>query len=255
MLFQVSLHRGKDNSYEVVSDLVLSEIEDEVYSSLNDDSQPKRSPQSVLGPLPVPPKALAPNAAHCDCSQQESVCDIEGGIKFNPCYNSKHDLTGDLCDVMLDAVWRAGHAAAVHAGRAKCLQCAQFSAKLNGDLGDLLQGQNSSQNRGNKKVTNSTQFSIFPILLTQFQGQNPRDKYDTLERGPPFLGGFYGAPPPPMPPYGPLLLGGPPVTKRPNLMMDRNIKLLAYISVVVLTILLLVIVVIVLAVFFQNHEM
>ena len=58
-----------------------------------------------------------------------------------------------------------------------------------------------------------------------------------------------------MPPYGPLLLGGPPVTKRPNLMMDRNIKLLAYISVVVLTILLLVIVVIVLAVFFQNHEM
>jgi len=69
------------------------------------------------------------------------------------------------------------------------------------------------------------------------------------------FGGFYGPPHPvAMPPYGPIqMLGGP--TKRPNLMMDRNIKLLAYISVVVLTILLLVIVVIVLAVFFQNHDM
>ena len=53
-------------------------------------------------------------------------------------------------------------------------------------------------------------------------------------------------------PYGPIPMLP---TKRPNLMMDRNIKLLAYISVVVLTILLLVIVVIVLAVFFQNHDM
>ena len=149
--FKVSLQRGKDNSYEVVSDLVLSEIEDEVYSSLNDDSQPKRSPQSVLGPLPVPPKAL-PQNLNCECSKQESVsCDIEGGIKFNPCYNSKHDLTGDLCEVMLDAVWRAGHAAAVHSGRAKCLQCTQFSAKLNEDLGDLLNNNQNQARGGNNK--------------------------------------------------------------------------------------------------------
>ena len=147
--FKVSLQRGKDNSYEVVSDLVLSEIEDEVYSSLNDDSQPKRSPQSVLGPLPVPPKAL-PQNLDC-CSQKESVCDIEGGIKFNPCYNSKPDLPGDLCEVMLDAVWRAGHAAAVHSGRAKCLQCTQFSAKLNEDLGDLLNNNQNQARGGNNK--------------------------------------------------------------------------------------------------------
>ena len=144
--------RGKDNSYEVVSDLVLSEIDDEVYSSLNDDSGPKRSPQSVLGPLPVPPKAL-PRSTSCDCSHKESVCDIEGGIKFNPCYNNKDaNDVNDLCEVMLDAVWRAGHAAAVHAGRAKCLQCAQFSAKLNNDMGDML-NQNSQAPRGNKKVS------------------------------------------------------------------------------------------------------
>ena len=28
------------------------------------------------------------------CSSKEPVCDIEGGIKFNPCYLSKHDMLG-----------------------------------------------------------------------------------------------------------------------------------------------------------------
>ena len=60
----------------------------------------KRSPQSMLGPLPVPPKALHSGgfkhheSSGCDCSDKEPVCDIEGGIKFNPCYlrYSFHEL-------------------------------------------------------------------------------------------------------------------------------------------------------------------
>ena len=160
-IFQVSLHRGKDNSYEVVSDLVNSEGE-EVYSSLNDEaSSHKRSPQSMLGPLPVPPKAISGAATNsqkpCECASKSSVCDIEGGIKFNPCYVSKHDLSHDLCDVMLDAVWQAGHAAAVHSGRAKCLQCSQFSAKFQSEMGDMLRHQPHSNKKGssNKRVRQS----------------------------------------------------------------------------------------------------
>ena len=126
----MSLQKGKDNSYEELSDLE----DEEVYSSLNDD---KRSPQSMLGPLPVPPKALhAPKA--CECDTKEPVCEIEGGIKFNPCYTSKLDLSSDLCDVMLDAVWRAGQSTASHAGRAKCGQCAQFSRKLQSDMHNMV---------------------------------------------------------------------------------------------------------------------
>ena len=153
------MHRGgKDNSYEIVSELVNESVEEEVYSSLNDDTTPtpssKRSPQSMLGPLPVPPKALHSghgpfkhHTAECDCSSKEPVCDIEGGIKFNPCYLSKHDMVhggNDLCDVMLDAVWQAGHAAAVHAGRAKCMHCAHFTSKFNSEMKDIMRGQNGN---------------------------------------------------------------------------------------------------------------
>ncbi len=135
----------KDNSYEVVSDFAN---EEEVYSSLNEDNgrhpkpsgSKKQSPQSMLGPLPVPPKALPKKP--CECANKESVCDIEGGIKFNPCYMSKPDLSNDLCDVMLDAVWQAGHAAAVHAGRAKCMHCAHFTSKFNAEMKDIMQQTN-----------------------------------------------------------------------------------------------------------------
>ena len=123
--------KGKDNSYEELSDL-----DDEVYSSLDND---QRSPQSMLGPLPVPPKAIHTGSKTCECDTKEPVCDIEGGIKFNPCYNSKLDLSNhDLCDVMLDAVWRAGQTTASHAGRAKCGQCAQFSRKLHSDMHNMV---------------------------------------------------------------------------------------------------------------------
>ena len=133
--FQISTPKV-GNSYEIVTD-----EDEEVYSSLNDDT--KRSPQSMLGPLPVPPKALKT----CDCINKESVCDIEGGIKFNPCYLSKHDLSNDLCDVMLDAVWQAGHAAAVHAGRAKCMHCAHFTSKFNQEMKDIMQQSGKSHTR------------------------------------------------------------------------------------------------------------
>ena len=190
--FQGPVNRGgKDNSYEIVSELTSNDVEEEVYSSLNDDTPSmkskrhkiditersskclcpylhpktwgvayfdpkkytlkffvftfeiiivlertqlfikihyrsifhmaknwrsmleiglrnsllylicaKRSPQSMLGPLPVPPKALHSGgfkhheSSGCDCSDKEPVCDIEGGIKFNPCYlrYSFHEL-------------------------------------------------------------------------------------------------------------------------------------------------------------------
>lgn len=62
--------------------------------------------------------------------------------------------------------------------------------------------------------------------------------------------GFYGMPPPPLPMPFPhyQIRGGP------NLTVDRNIKLVAYLSVVVLAILLLIIVIIVLSVFFQHYS-
>ena len=134
----------------MVSELIR-EHEEEVYSSLNDDLGPRRerSTQSMLGPLPVPPKALPNPQKPCDCASKESVCDIEGGIKFNPCYMSKHDndegMSADLCDVMLDAVWQAGHATAVHAGRAKCMQCSNFSSKFNTDMKDIMRQTKSSK--------------------------------------------------------------------------------------------------------------
>jgi hypothetical protein len=64
-----------------------------------------------------------------------------------------------------------------------------------------------------------------------------------MPSGPAF--GPYGhLPMMPMPPY--LMKRGP------NFNVDRNIKLMAYLSVVVLAILLLIIVIIVLTVFFQE---
>lgn len=144
--------RGKDNSYEVVSDLVNHD--EEVYSSLNDESSvdnghhSKRSPQSMLGPLPVPPKALK---SKCECSTKDPVCDMEGGIKFNPCYMSKPDLSHELCDVMLDAVWQAGHAAAVHAGRTKCMHCAHFTSKFNAEMKDIMQSSHHHPGNGGSK--------------------------------------------------------------------------------------------------------
>ena len=143
--------KGKDNSYEELSDL---EDDDEVYSSLNDD---QRSPQSMLGPLPVPPKALPNSQKTCECSTKDPVCNIEGGIKFNPCYSSKIDLSPDFCDVMMDAVWRAGQSTAAHAGRAKCGQCAQFSRKLQSDMHNMV------NHSSNKKSKRSVSFFLFII--------------------------------------------------------------------------------------------
>ena len=97
-----------------------------MYSSLSEELHLQRSPPSVLGPLPVPPKVLSAQNSHscASCSREDPVCSVEGGIKFNPCYNNSenndrnNNNSNTLCDVMLDAVWHAGHSAAVHAGRA-----------------------------------------------------------------------------------------------------------------------------------------
>ena len=139
--------KGKDNSYEELSELEDDDDDDEVYSSLNDDNQ--RSPQSMLGPLPVPPKALNSSSQQktCECSTKDPVCNIEGGIKFNPCYSSKIDLSPDFCDVMMDAVWRAGQSTAAHAGQTKCGQCAQFSRKLQSDMHNMVHGSSSKKSR------------------------------------------------------------------------------------------------------------
>ncbi len=66
--------------------------------------------------------------------------------------------------------------------------------------------------------------------------------------GPPPMGTPFGTlmrhPPPGMSPF--------PYKRGPNFNVDRNLKLLAYISVMILSVLLLIIVVIVLWVFFQH---
>jgi hypothetical protein len=135
-----------------VSDESDNEDVEEVYSSLNDEGPPTRSPQSMLGPLPVPPKALLTSKS-CECATEEPVCAVEGGIKFNPCYNNNPDMTNDLCDVMLDAVWQAGHAAAVHAGRTKCRQCSHFSTKFQAEMGEIFnQKQQQPGRHGHRKV-------------------------------------------------------------------------------------------------------
>ena len=145
-ILQVSLQKGKDNSYEIVPDIHDSE-DDEVYSSLNDED---RSPQSVLGPLPVPPRALSPpmrksRKKSCECESKEPVCDMEGGIKFNPCYDNKPDLSSsELCDVMLDAMWHAGQATAAHAGQGRCDQCAHFANKFNYEMGAFFNSKQES---------------------------------------------------------------------------------------------------------------
>ena len=66
---------------------------------------------------------------------------------------------------MLDAVWQASHAAAVHAGRAKCMHCAHFTSKFNSEMKDILRqtsngttsnGNAGSHNRNPKRVSDLT---------------------------------------------------------------------------------------------------
>ena len=61
----------------------------------------------------------------------------------------------DLCDVMLDAVWQAGHAAAVHAGKSKCMHCAHFTNKFNSEMKDIMQ-QNGNGNRSTSSGKGTT---------------------------------------------------------------------------------------------------
>ena len=70
---------------------------------------------------------------------------------------SKHDMVqgNDLCDVMLDAVWQAGHAAAVHAGKSKCMHCAHFTNKFNSEMKDIMQ-QNGNGNRSTSSGKGTT---------------------------------------------------------------------------------------------------
>ena len=89
-------------------------------------------------------------------------------------------------------------------------------------------------------------------LYTSFQ-----DDLNLLENGglPPVFEGRMGLPPPPPPlmPFGPYPML--PLKRSPQWTVDRNMKLLAYISIVVLAFLLLIIVIIVLIVFFQHYGM
>ena len=74
-----------------------------------------------------------------------------------PIFFSKHDMVqgNDLCDVMLDAVWQAGHAAAVHAGKSKCMHCAHFTNKFNSEMKDIMQ-QNGNGNRSTSSGKGTT---------------------------------------------------------------------------------------------------
>ena len=76
-----------------------------------------------------------------------------------------------------------------------------------------------------------------------------------MENGglPPMFEGRMGLPPPPLMPFGPYPMF--PLKRSPQWTVDRNMKLLAYISIVVLAFLLLIIVIIVLIVFFQHYGM
>ena len=88
-------------------------------------------------------------------------------------------------------------------------------------------------------------------LYTSFQ-----DDLNLLENGglPPVFEGRMGLPPPPpLMPFGPYPML--PLKRSPQWTVDRNMKLLAYISIVVLAFLLLIIVIIVLIVFFQHYGM
>ena len=96
----------------------------------------------------------------------------------------------------------------------------------------------------------STKYSKF-CLYTSFQ-----DDLNLLENGgiPPVFEGRMGLPPPPpLMPFGPYPML--PLKRSPQWTVDRNMKLLAYISIVVLAFLLLIIVIIVLIVFFQHYGM
>ena len=90
---------------------------------------------------------------------------------------------------------------------------------------------------------------VFDLIIITLQ-----DDLNLIENG--GLPMYEGRGPPPafMPfgPYGPPML---PLKRGPQWTVDRNMKLLAYISIVVLTILLLIIVIIVLIVFFQHYGM
>ncbi len=170
-----------ENTYNEVSDEESIDVGEEVYSSLSEELHHfhnQRSPQSVLGPLPVPPKVLSAQNSCASCSKEDPVCSIEGGIKFNPCFNNNHinssngnnnpDGGGNgLCDVMLDAVWHAGHSAAVHAGRANCNQCAHFSAKFQSDMADIF-AQTSGGNNNNTLKSGKHRHQVGPKDFTSF---------------------------------------------------------------------------------------
>ena len=87
------------------------------------------------------------------CHCEDKVCQVEGGVKFNPFYvremrrredappttrKKRMGSSSALCDVLMDSVVHSSHVAAAHAEQANCMQCREFVHKFRNDVRDMI---------------------------------------------------------------------------------------------------------------------